>query len=206
MFWIKKCRAFFAAFFSCASPLLLFSISPTMSEVYAYVRARSLSSLSLFVQKGCEGIGARRREQEKKNTYARGTTTSRLLRAECKANGCTTCACTFFTLSFGGLPRNFFLDSISRLPRDRIVETARALFRVSCHENEGAGCGATTVRLRHVANERSRVRRRTKNESIFVREQHCFPAEPSPRMPHAERILISNATRELPVTFFYIAP
>lgn len=56
-----------------------------------------------------------------------------------QSDGCTTCARTFFTLSFGGLPRNFFLDSISRLPRDRIVEMARVLFRAS-RVTQGRGC------------------------------------------------------------------
>ena len=60
---------------------------------------------------------------------------------ECKATDVLRARAHFFLPSPSeASPETFFLDSISRLPRDRIVEMARALFRVSCRKDEGAGC------------------------------------------------------------------
>jgi hypothetical protein len=88
-------------------------------------------------------------------------------------------------------PPKLFLDSISRLPRDRIVETAGALFRVSCHEDEGAGCGATTVRRYDMWQMKGAVRlhEERKTNRFSCGKGIVFARDPRARDP--ARILIS---------------
>lgn len=141
-----KSTAFFVAFFSLST--LLFSISPTISGVYVYVQRASVVRApfprSSHIERVRRPSLGGRREREEKKIYAYAMVYIEAFRSpsapECKATDVLRACAHFFTPFFGGLPRNFFLDSISRLPRDRIVEMARALFRVSCRKDEGAGC------------------------------------------------------------------
>lgn len=85
-------------------------------------------------------------------------------------------------------PETFFLDSISRLPRDRIVEMARALFRVSCHENERVPAAAQLLSDSDMWQMKGAEQRRTRNESISYERAALFS-----RIPSARECRISKA-------------
>lgn len=105
----------------------------------------TLPFLAHRLYKGCDDHRSAVVENEKwKNMYARGGIYIEASRSSCALNAKRRMFYVrvhiFLPSPSEASPETFFLDSISRLPRDRIVEMARALFRVSCRKDEGAGC------------------------------------------------------------------
>lgn len=167
---------------------------------------KGVSSCSVIVE---EREGERKREKAEKKIYTYSSISKSLVfsvLAWMQSDGCTTCARTFFTLSFGGLPRNFFLDSISRLPRDRIVEMARALFRASRVTRTRVPAAAQLLSDSDMWQMKGAEQRRMKNELIFMCESRIvFMRNPSTRMPvRVERVLIWIALYEIPAIFLVI--
>lgn len=160
--------------------------------------------LSVIVEKEKE-----RERAEKKNIYIGGSISKSLVfsvLAWMQSDGCTTCARTFFYPLLRRPPPKLF-------PRFYLAATAwqdcwngpSIVPRVSCHKDEGAGCGATTVRFRHVANERSRATENEKRIDFRVREPYCFHAEPFDAYARACRTHINlNCSLRDSRFFFFI--
>lgn len=193
-----KSTTFFAAFFHRRRYYYFQSLR--LYQGYAYVqRASVVSSLSSLIayRKGATTIArsrTSRTRREKICTYARWYISKPFVlqaRLNAKRRMFYVRVHIFLPPSSEASPETFFLDSISRLPRDRIVEMARALFRVSCRKDEGAGCdGAycpipTCGKWKEPSNgERKTNRFSCENRIVFMRN-------PSMRMlARVERILI----------------